>query len=395
MKLLLKELNDRKIKFVSKMDEKHPDWQTIVIIDKVNQYYFTGTIQDAVLLFLRGEGMKYFVRRSFERAVSESPIKEIYSIKTYRDIANVVGSNLGITYLETEVLPFATVERLKSYFLMKDTRCVDTDIRELRATKTDWEIKVLEKAGALHNKLFINEVPKMLCEGISEAEFTGKLLEKMFSFGHHGTIRYHMFQTEFTAGQVAFGENLLCPTNFDGPGSARGYGASAPANGDPKKLLKKGDLVFLDTGFGLDGYHSDKTQVYRYNIEATEQMQAAQKKCREIEARIAKLLRPGIRPSQIYHDIICSLNSQFLKNFMGFSGRNVRFLGHGVGLNVDDFPVIAEGFNRPLEKNMVLAVEPKVGIENVGMVGVEEMYVVTENGGRCLTGGSKEIIFVN
>lgn len=79
---------------------------------------------------------------------------------------------------------------------------------------------------------------------------------------------------------------------------------------------------------------------------------------------------------------------------MGVGNESVKFLGHGVGLHVDEYPVIAKGFNEPLEENMVIALEPKRSIPGVGIVGVEDTYLVTPQGGKCLTGGEKEIILV-
>jgi Xaa-Pro aminopeptidase len=88
------------------------------------------------------------------------------------------------------------------------------------------------------------------------------------------------------------------------------------------------------------------------------------------------------------------LSDDFKRDFMGFGARRVRFLGHGIGLHVDEPPVIAEGFDEPLEENMTFAVEPKKGIKDVGLVGVEDTYAVTADGGRCLTGGGRDIIEV-
>ncbi|MEZ4484172.1 MAG: M24 family metallopeptidase [Syntrophotaleaceae bacterium] len=71
---------------------------------------------------------------------------------------------------------------------------------------------------------------------------------------------------------------------------------------------------------------------------------------------------------------------------MGFGSRPARFLGHGIGLQIDEAPVIAKGFDEPLQAGMVLALEPKKGIEGVGMVGIENTFIVTADGGRCITG---------
>jgi len=85
-----------------------------------------------------------------------------------------------------------------------------------------------------------------------------------------------------------------------------------------------------------------------------------------------------------------SLDEKFHQNFMGFGKRKVKFLGHGIGLQVDEMPVIAEGFNEPLKEGMVLALEPKKGIENVGMVGIENTFIVTGQGGKCITGDNPD-----
>ena len=79
---------------------------------------------------------------------------------------------------------------------------------------------------------------------------------------------------------------------------------------------------------------------------------------------------------------------------MGYGKRQVKFLGHGIGLTVDEYPVLAKGFKEPLKENMVFAVEPKKGIEGIGMVGIENTFVVTPEGGRCITGSSPGLILV-
>jgi Xaa-Pro aminopeptidase len=106
------------------------------------------------------------------------------------------------------------------------------------------------------------------------------------------------------------------------------------------------------------------------------------------------MLKPGVIPSEIYRTIMAGLDPEFQKNFMGFGDRRVKFLGHGIGLWIDETPVIAEGYNEPLEEGMVLALEPKKGIKDVGLVGIENTFVVTPQGGRSLTGKSKGLIEV-
>jgi Xaa-Pro dipeptidase len=112
----------------------------------------------------------------------------------------------------------------------------------------------------------------------------------------------------------------------------------------------------------------------------------------DIQDRLAEQLKPGAIPSAIYENIMNSLSPDFLPNFMGFGNRQVKFLGHGIGLVIDEIPVIARGFDAPLHENMVLALEPKKGIENFGMVGIENTFIVTPGGGQCITGYSKGLV---
>src|SRR5690606_32883564 len=88
----------------------------------------------------------------------------------------------------------------------------------------------------------------------------------------------------------------------------------------------------------------------------------------------------------IYETVMKDIDESSLPNFMGFGNRRVKFLGHGIGLHVDELPVLAKGFDEPLQEGMVFAVEPKAGVEGVGMVGIENTFIVTPEGGRCITG---------
>ena len=79
---------------------------------------------------------------------------------------------------------------------------------------------------------------------------------------------------------------------------------------------------------------------------------------------------------------------------MGFGSNQVPFLGHGIGLAIDEFPAIAGKVHTPLEANMVIALEPKKGLEGIGLVGVENTFLVTDEGGEKLTAGSDGMTIV-
>ncbi|MDR1630385.1 MAG: M24 family metallopeptidase [Oscillospiraceae bacterium] len=388
------ELDLRIQNFIGNLNLTHRGWDTAVIVSKVNQYYFMGTMQDAFLTIDKNGVRAYFVRRSVERAMDESPLPGcVYPMNSYRDAA-AKNADWGNTFLEFEVVPYGMLTRMRKYFQMSSLTSVDRMLNKTRSVKTPYELFWTEQSGKMHDKMMMEAVPRILREGMSEAEFIGELKAAMMRYDFQGWLRFQMFATEGDVGQIGFGENSLYPTNFDGPGGARGNSAAVPVSGSHRRHLKKGDLVFVDVGFGIGGYQTDKTQVFSFGAEPESYIKNIHRLCMDIQDNTAAFMVPGAVPSQIYAEIMATLRQEDLVNFMGFGRRSVKFLGHGVGLYIDEYPVIAKGFDEPLAENMVIALEPKKGIAGVGMVGVEETYVIEAGGARALTGGNREILVV-
>jgi Xaa-Pro aminopeptidase len=107
-------------------------------------------------------------------------------------------------------------------------------------------------------------------------------------------------------------------------------------------------------------------------------------------------LKPGAISSEIFEEVFRTevVARDFQENFMGYKSNQVPFLGHGIGLVIDEFPAIARKIDVHLKKNMVLAVEPKKGLKDTGLVGVENTFLVTAQGGEKLTPGSDEITVI-
>jgi Xaa-Pro aminopeptidase len=395
--LTLQELILRREKFAALMTSRFPSWNSAVIMESVNKYYFTGTIQDGVLVIRRDGSLIYGVRRSLERALEESPLPqgEIIGIGTYRDLAQILGGNLGEVYVEGDTMPLVTRDRLAKYFSMDNVGFLDSVVRTVRSVKSPYELEAIRQSAQAHRKLLEESVPALLREGMTEHEFLGEMSREMYQLGYQGMARFHQFQIDINIGQIGFGTNALVPTWFDGPGGCRGNGPWAPYSGDTEKKLKKGEPVFVDVAFGMKGYHSDKTQVYFLGDEPPRDFLEAHSFCIDIQKQLAQMLKPGEIPSKIYETVMASIPPDKQNCFMGVSPEHrVKFLGHGVGLNIDEFPVIAKGFDEPLEENMVLALEPKYAVAGTGMAGVEDTYIVTKQGGECLTGGGRDIILV-
>lgn len=389
------ELNSRLLRFRAAMDAAHPDWETAIFFSKVNQYYFTGTMQDGMLLVPCDREAVYWVYRSFERAVAESRFPVIKPMRSYREAAAASGALGRTVYLETEVIPVALFWRLQKYFSFQEMKALDREVAKVRAVKSPYELSRLQQAGEVHRRVLEERIPGFLKEGMSEAELAVKLYAAMIEEGHHGLVRFRIFDTDMTLGYIGFGESSIYPTNFNGPGGNRGLSPAAPVLGSRERRLKKGDLVFIDIGCGVDGYHTDKTMTYVFGAPLPKEAVDTHNRCVEIQNETAALLKPGAVPAEIYRIIMSRLSPEFLENFMGYGSHSVKFLGHGTGLHVDELPVIAEGFDDPLAEGMALALEPKKGIKGIGMVGIENTFLVTPGGGRSITGDHPGLLMVD
>ena len=390
----LMELQTRMSRFRAKMEASNPDWEIAVIFSKINLYYFTGTMQDGMLIVPRNDEAVLWVRRSFERALDESLFPRIEPMNSFRDAAGTMGKLHDTVYMETEVVPLALYQRFQKHFPFTDVKSVDTQVIAVRAIKSPYELALMEQSGRIHKVVLEECVPEILREGMSEAELAASLYSVMIEKGYHGVSRFGLFESEMVLGQIAFGESSIYPTYFDSPGGAYGMSPAAPLLGSRERKLNKGDLVFVDVGCGVDGYHTDKTTIYMFGKPASSEVKAAHNACVDIQNEAASMLKPGSVPAEIYNTIMSKLSPEFLENFMGFGSRRVKFLGHGIGLQIDELPVIAEGFYEPIQDGMAFALEPKKGIKDVGMVGIENTFLVTPDGGRCITGDNPGLILV-
>ena len=390
----LTELTDRMRRFRERMDRDHPDWELGAFFGRVNQYYFTGTMQDGLLLVPRNGEATFWIRRSLERAKTESLFSGLRPMKSFRDAAAGDSRKRRVIHLDIETVPWALVQRFRKHFPCREIAGLDSTAAQTRAVKSPYELAIMERCGAMHRRVMEELVPGMLRAGMNEAEFACEIYSTLVREGHQGTVRFGMFNVDIAVAQLGFGENSIYPTHFDGPGGCLGIGPAAPVLGSRDRKLKPGDLVFVDVGCAMEGYHSDKTMVYTFGRPQPEEVAAAHRRCIDLQLELAAQLKPGAIPSEIYSRTLAGLGAEFLKNFMGFGNRRANFLGHGVGLQIDEPPVLAEGFDEPLVENMVLALEPKKGIAGVGMVGGENTYVVTPAGGRSFTGNHRGLILV-
>lgn len=385
------ELRERMSRFRDAMDADCPEWELCALVGEMNVFYLTGTIFDGVLLIRRNGPAVAWVRRGYERALLESEFEDLRRMSGFRDVAAAAGELPDTLYLD---MSFATMEwytYLSRAMPFRQTRPVDSVCLQARAVKSEYELARMREAGATIDRLLAESLPPMLYEGMSEAELGAKLFTLFIEHGHHGLSRFSMRNAPVVMGHIGFGISALYPSVFNGASGLVGLCPASPVLGSRDVLLRKGDLVYVDIGFGMDGYNVDKTMIYSYGGPQPDAVRDAHGVCLSLEREAAAMLRPGALPCELYETILARVPPELKDCFMGAPGRTVPFLGHGVGLYIDEYPVLAKGFNRPLEANMTLAIEPKIGLAHHGMAGSENTYLVTSAGGVCLTGCARDI----
>lgn len=381
-----------------------PDAAGLMAFSRVNIYWLTGTLGNGLLWLPREGEPILLLRRGMERAQLECPLPHIHPFRSYSDVPGLLaeaGSPLpdnapiavGMSGLPWSLGQLLTAKLPQHAFINGDKV-----LQKGRAKKTPWELSKLRLGGERHHMCLHDLLPELLRPGMSERELSHMAWAVFFGHGHCGNMRMSNFGEEIFLGHVAAGESANYPSVFNGPVGVRGEHPASPFAGYAGTAWTPGTPLVMDIGFCLEGYHTDKTQIYWAGSKASlpDEVKAAHAFCVEVQTRAAHALRPGARPSDIYADAVARAHKAgYADGFMALDNNKVVFLGHGIGLAIDEYPVLAKGFDEPLEEGMVLALEPKMGIRGLGMVGVENTFEVTPEGGKCITGHAYDIVCID
>lgn len=379
------ELDARLSAFRRGMDALDPNWSLALINNKINMYYMTGTMQDGVLA-VRPDSAILWVRRSFARGRNESLFDDIRPMKSFRTLAEFYTDLTHTAYMETKTATLEWLELVKRYLPVENTPSVNPVLNDIRVIKSAYELECMRRAGEIHEEVLERVAPALIYEDISEAELAVKIFEAMVLRGGHGIARFNQPLGEDVIGYASFGKSALVTAAFDGPGGTDGTCIAVQSIGSIARKLSRGRLVYLDIPCGVEGYHSDKSTVFYFgdlNKDPNGQLiREAYGYCQALEHEIASRLIPGAVPEQIYNEVMDKFDVRYIDGFMNGG----RFLGHSIGLTVDETPVLARGFRQPLRADMVFAIEPKIALPGIGTVGTENTYHITQDGAVALSG---------
>lgn len=376
-----------------------PEAGGILVFSRLNIYYLTGTFGQGVLwLPMTGEPV-LLIRKGVNRARIEAGVKHILSFKSYSELAPLC-AEVGSPFTPTVAAVMAGLTWSLGNMLaakLKDHTIVPGDhaVALAKMVKSEYELDILRRCGEKHHRCLHDILPTMIHPGMTEREIAHKAWEVFFSEGHMGILRMQAHGEEAFLGHVSAGDSGNYPSGFNGPLGLRGEHPASALMGNVNKVWKAGEPLMLDIGFQLEGYHTDKTQAYFAGPESakTDEIRRAHDFCIELQDWMCATAKPGVTPEELYvHCVEEADRRGYAEGFMGLDENQVPFVGHGIGLTIDEFPPIAKGFDQPLEQGMVLAFEPKQGIRNVAMVGVENTFEITADGCRCISGDRYDMV---
>ncbi|MCD9026074.1 M24 family metallopeptidase [Cohnella silvisoli] len=370
-----------------------------LISQNVGIYYFTGSMQTGYLFMPADGDPTYYVRRSIARAFKESQVRTV-ELGSLRQFGKQLESDYPSVFIsesdnplligaDMDVMPAQLYVRLAEAIPQAQLKDGSALLRNVRSVKSPYEIDCISRAAEVAAAA-LEEGIAALQEDMTELELIAIIENAMRKRGHIGLMRMRGYNQEIMTGVVSAGEAAAEPTYFDGPAGGRGLSPAAPQSVSLRPIGRN-ETILIDIGCCIDGYTIDQTRTAVIG-ELPSELQAAYETAEAIIRRSEQLLRPGTKPEQLYAQALEMAEAAGLsEHFMGFGRDQVKFLGHGIGLEIDEWPVLARGFQDPLEPGMTLAVEPKFTFPGLGVVGIENTYLITETGCRPLTQSPERI----
>ena len=385
--MLQPELKLRRDKIRALMAQQGID--AALITCNVNLIYTYGRVVSGYLYLPLNAPARLFIKRP-----NDIEGEHIYPIRKPEQITGLLkecGLPLPVKLmLEGDELPFTEYNRLAACFPETEVvSCGTALIRQARSIKTPIEIEMFRRSGIAHAKAY-EQIPSVYQPGMTDRQLSVEIERLMRLEGCLGIFRVFGQSMEIFMGSLLAGDNAAVPSPYDFALGGKGLDPSLPG-GVSGTLLQAGQCFMVDMGGNFYGYMGDMSRVFSIG-KLPEQAYAAHQTCLEIQEEIVAMAKPGTVCEDMYNKAIeIVTKAGFADYFMGVD-QKAKFIGHGIGLEINEMPVLAPRMKQELESGMVFALEPKIVLPGIGPVGIENSWAVTTDGLEKLTLCKEEII---
>lgn len=383
---LAKELKLRWDKIQQNMSDIHADG--LLICDNVNLYYVSGRIFRGYCYIPVKREPIFFVRRP----LGLNGTQVVY-IRKPEEIGEYLQKN-GIAFpdkllLESDSISYSDYKRYETIFTPKEILNGTALLRRCRSIKTPYEIDLIRRSGELHAKTY-ETIPSLYRKGMTDVEFSIELEHECRKLGSLGIFRIFGQSMEIFMGSVLAGDNADIPSPYDFAMGGAGLDVSLPV-GCNGTVLTEGMSLMVDMGGNFTGYMTDMTRTYAIGS-VQELALKAHETSIAIHQAIAAKARPGVAAKDLYELAAEMANHAGLSDYFMGHRQKAGFIGHGVGIEINEAPVLAPRSRDILAEGMVFALEPKFVIPGTGALGIENTYAVTADGVEKLTVCKEELI---
>lgn len=369
----------------------------VIITQNADLFYFTGTVQSGCL-YLPAKGQPlYLVRRDAARARMESGLREVRAFGSPKDIPAIVAefgypeaSKIG---MEFDVLPVGLFDRYRKVWPKAEFLDATPLIRLVRMIKSHYEIHLMQDAADQVDKVY-QRAKEVIRAGMTDLELAAELEYVARKHGHLGLIRMRVFNGEMLFGHTFSGVDSAVPAYTDTPFGGMGPSPSF-GQGASYKTIGCNEPIIIDFAGSIDGYLVDQTRIFSIGP-LSDRLRKGFDDMLKVQELMKQIAVEGISWGELYdrcHALACELG--YADSFMGARGAQVSFIGHGIGVEIDEYPFIAKGFKeQTLQIGMVWAFEPKVVFPGEGAVGIENTFYLSNEGLKQLTRSDDSLVIL-
>jgi Xaa-Pro dipeptidase len=350
-----------------------------LILQNVDLFYFAGTVQKGVLAISVDHDPLLFIERNVDRAAVETGL-EITPIKRDKDVKDILAARgilKGKGGMELDVVPVSVFERWKSLLGFENFIDIWPLIRDLRIVKSPFEIIQVKKSGALCDHVF-DKAKDVVRLGMREVDIAAILEAEGRMVGHQGFLRMRGLNQEMMNLYITHGLSGTIPSSGDVPIAGAGV-THAIAQGPSLNKVERGVPVVIDYGGGYNGYITDETRPFVVG-DLKERFRKPYEVAKEIVEDATVFGKDGVDGTELFNRAEEKAKKAGLEEyFMGFGPGKVSFVGHGLGLEINELPVITPRHHIILQEGMVFAFEPKFIFPGEGAIGIEVDYIVRKD----------------
>lgn len=376
----------------------------VLATQNADVFYLSGVLQQAQV-YLPVEGRPLLmVRKHLGRSRIDSALGDdsVVGVRSFRELPGLIekaGDRPRRIGFEWDTLPVSIFQAYQKALGGLEAELVDASMlfKRARAIKSDYEISQIRRAADVAHA-GVRAAAEHLREGVSEIEVAAAVEAATRIAGHSGAVRIRVYGQEMHMGHLLAGDSGSLPSFMNSPTGGHGPGPWAPY-GAGRRIMHRGEPIFLDYSGEWGGYIADQTRMLSIGP-LSSFWQEAYAAMRDVQSYLEREVRPGITSGDLYDmAVACAESLGYGDNFMGppeaeSPGQKVPFVGHGVGLELDEWPPLQRGTDAPLQEGMVLAIEPKLIFQGRGAIGIEDTYLLTSNGLTALTYSSRDIVVV-